>query len=151
MWFSQIMFEMAPCPPPPACNGLGYILCDQVGYREKSSFVLKSRNSQAPKDTDMNAISSIASSGMQAAQTVMRTSANNVANANTPGFQRQEVRQTAQAQGGVEATVKAADEKKASMEADVVAQLQAKNAFLANLQVFKTNDAMAGSLLSSKA
>ena len=99
----------------------------------------------------MNAISSIASSGMQAAQTVMRTSANNVANANTAGFQRQEVQQTAQAQGGVEVTVKASDEKKASMEADVVAQLQAKNAFLANLKVFKTNDAMAGALLDSKA
>lgn len=99
----------------------------------------------------MNAISSIASSGMQAAQTVMRTSANNVANTNTANFQRQEVRQTAQAQGGVEATVKASDDKKASMEADVVAQLQAKNAFLANLKVFKTNDSMAGALLSSKA
>lgn len=99
----------------------------------------------------MNAISSIASSGMQVAQTVMRTSANNIANANTANFQRQEVRQTAQAQGGVEATVKASDEKKASMEADVVSQLQAKNAFLANLKVFKTNDSMAGSLLNSKA
>ena len=99
----------------------------------------------------MNAISSIASSGMQAAQTVMRTSANNIANANTANFQRQEVRKTAQAQGGVEATVKASDEKKASMEADVVSQLQAKNAFLANLKVFKTNDSMAGALLSSKA
>lgn len=99
----------------------------------------------------MNAISSIASSGMQAAQTAMRTSANNVANANTANFQRQEVRQTAQAQGGVEATVEASDQKKASLEADMVAQLQAKNAFLANLKVFKTNDAMAGSLLSSKA
>ena len=99
----------------------------------------------------MNAISSIASSGMQAAQTVMRTSANNVANASTVGFQRQEVRQTVQAQGGVEATVKAADEKKASLEADVVSQLQAKNAFLANLKVFKTNDAMAGALLDRKA
>jgi flagellar hook protein FlgE len=99
----------------------------------------------------MNAISSIASSGMQAAQTVMRTSANNVANANTANFQRQEVRQTAQAQGGVEATVKASDDKKASLEADVVSQLQAKNAFLANLKVFKTNDSMAGALLSSKA
>ena len=99
----------------------------------------------------MNAISSIASSGMQAAQTVMRTSANNIANANTANFQRQEVRQTAQAQGGVEDTVKASDEKKASMEADVVSRLQAKNAFLANLKVFKTNDSMAGSLLNSKA
>jgi flagellar hook protein FlgE len=88
---------------------------------------------------------------MQAAQTVMRTSANNIANANTANFQRQEVRQTAQAQGGVEATVKASDGKRASMEADVVSQLQAKNAFLANLKVFKTNDAMAGSLFSSKA
>ena len=99
----------------------------------------------------MNAISSIASSGMQAAQTVMRTSANNIANVNTAGFQRQEARQAAQQQGGVEASVKAADEKKASLEADMVSQLQAKNAFLANLKVFKTNDAMAGALLSSKA
>ena len=99
----------------------------------------------------MNAISSIASSGMQAAQTVMRTSANNVANANTVGFQRQEVRQTAQPQGGVQATVKAADEKKASLEADVVSQLQAKNAFLANLKVFKTQGALAGALLDRKA
>ena len=77
--------------------------------------------------------------------------ANNGANANTVGFQRQEVRQTAQAQGGVEAAVKAADEKKASLEADVVSQLQAKNAFLANLKVFKTQDAMAGALLDRKA
>jgi flagellar hook protein FlgE len=113
--------------------------------------VLKLRDRHALKEIDMNTISSIASSGMQAAQTLMRTSANNVANANTAGFQRQEVRQTAQAQGGVEATVKAADEKKASLEADVVSQLQAKNAFLANLKVFKANDAIAGSLLDSKA
>ena len=99
----------------------------------------------------MNSIASIGRTGMQAAQLRLDASANNVANTNTANFQRQEVRQTAQAQGGVQATVKASDDKKASMEADVVAQLQAKNAFLANLKVFKTNDSMAGALLSSKA
>ena len=39
----------------------------------------------------------------------------------------------------------------AGLEGDVVAQLQAKNAFLANLNVFKTQDAMLGSLLNTQA
>ena len=38
-----------------------------------------------------------------------------------------------------------------SLEDDVVAQLQAKNSFLANLNVFKTNDSMLGSLLNIRA
>jgi len=36
-------------------------------------------------------------------------------------------------------------------EADVVSQLQDKNAFLANLAVFKMQDKMAGALLSQSA
>jgi flagellar hook-associated protein FlgK len=99
----------------------------------------------------MSSISSIAISGMNAAQTRLNVSASNVANANTPDYQRQEVNQTAQAGGGVSATVRAADNKRANQEADVVAQLEAKNAFLANLKVFKTNDAMAGKLLDKTA
>jgi flagellar basal body rod protein FlgC len=39
----------------------------------------------------------------------------------------------------------------AALEADVVDQLQAKNAFLANLSVFKTSDKMAGALFKTKA
>ena len=38
-----------------------------------------------------------------------------------------------------------------SLEADLVSQLQAKNAFAANLAVFKTGNAMAGALLHEKA
>jgi flagellar hook protein FlgE len=38
-----------------------------------------------------------------------------------------------------------------SLETDVVSQLQAKNAFLANLAVFKTSDKMAGALLNIQA
>ena len=37
------------------------------------------------------------------------------------------------------------------MESDLVAQLQAKNAFLANLAVFKTSNQMAGALLNKTA
>ena len=99
----------------------------------------------------MNAISSISRSGMQAAQTALNVSANNTANANTEGYRRQQVDLTAQVGGGVTATVKASDDKRASLEADVVSQLQAKNAFLANLKVFKNGDAMAGALLDKTA
>ena len=38
-----------------------------------------------------------------------------------------------------------------ALEADVVAQLQAKNAYLANLAVFKAADKMAGVLLDKTA
>ncbi len=103
------------------------------------------------RDIAMNAISSISRSGMQAAQTTLNVSANNTANANTEGYRRQQVDLTAKAEGGVVATVRASDDKRASLEADVLSQLQAKNAFLANLKVFKTGDAMAGALLDKTA
>ena len=99
----------------------------------------------------MASISSIALSGMQAAQTQLGAAANNVANADTPGYRRQTAKQTAQPGGGVTATVVAAQQPGASLEADVVAQLQAKNAFLANLAVFKTSNQMAGALLDKSA
>jgi len=38
-----------------------------------------------------------------------------------------------------------------ALETDVVAQLQAKNAFLANLAVFKTSNKMAGALFDTTA
>ncbi|MFN7855328.1 MAG: flagellar basal body protein, partial [Acidovorax sp.] len=51
-------------------------------------------------------ISSIGASGMQAAQMRLDASANNVANANTPGYRRQVVSQEAAADAaGVRATV----------------------------------------------
>jgi flagellar hook protein FlgE len=98
----------------------------------------------------MASISSIALSGMNAAQTVLDSSAHNVANMNTSGFRRQEVIQSAKAEGGVSTSLATASSNVTSLELDVVAQLQAKNSFLANLAVFKTGDKMAGSILNLK-
>lgn len=95
----------------------------------------------------MTSISSIARSGMSAAQTQLDSSAHNVANLTTTGFRRQEVIQSEQAGGGVSATITKSSAEGAALETDVVAQLQAKNAFLANLRVFKTGSEMAGALL----
>ena len=99
----------------------------------------------------MTSISSIALSGMHAAQAALDIAAHNVANANTPGVRRQELTQTAQAGTGVATAVTRSSTEGPALETDLVGQLQAKNAFLANLAVFKTSDQMAGALLSKKA
>jgi flagellar hook protein FlgE len=99
----------------------------------------------------MNSIASIALSGMQTAQLQLDASANNVANVETPGYKRQEVLQSTQSQGGVAARVRRSESQGPSLEADLVAQLVAKNAFLANLAVFKSNNRMAGALLNIRA
>ena len=88
---------------------------------------------------------------MNAAQTQLQVSAHNVANLATSGFRRQEVVQTAQVGGGVATQTLQAEVAGSSLEADVVAQLQAKNSFLANLAVFKTNNTLMGALLDRKA
>jgi flagellar basal body rod protein FlgG len=95
----------------------------------------------------MASISSIALSGMNAAQTQLNVSAHNVANLSTEGFKRQEAVQSEQTGGGVKTTVTRSPAQGSSLEADMVSQLQAKNAFLANLAVFKTSNQMAGALL----
>ena len=99
----------------------------------------------------INSLPSIVASGMQAAQAQLQVSANNIANLNTEGYHRQELQQSAQAQGGVSTSVRRAAEAGSDLEADVVAQLQAKNAFLANLAVFKTSNKMQGALLDEAA
>lgn len=99
----------------------------------------------------MNSISSISSSGMAAAQTRLQTSAHNIANLPTEDFRRQQVSQTPQSGGGVSTTLSRAESTGPALEADVVAQLQAKNEFLANLSVFKTANKMQGALLNEKA
>lgn len=88
---------------------------------------------------------------MNAAQTQLQASAHNVANLATSGFRRQEVVQTAQAGGGVTTQTVRAEAVGSSLEADVVAQLQAKNSFLANLAVFKASNTLMGALLDQKA
>ncbi len=87
---------------------------------------------------------------MNASQTALNASAHNIANMNTAAFRRQEVVQSAQREGGVSTSLTTASVEGLSLEADVVAQLQAKNSFLANLAVFKTSDKMAGALLDLK-
>lgn len=93
----------------------------------------------------------IALSGMRAASQAMRSSAHNIANMQTPGFRRETVTMTAQADGGVAASVSRSESQSMGMamrvEADMVQQLQARNAFLANLAVFRTNSNVRGSLV----
>lgn len=98
----------------------------------------------------MNAIGSIAQSGMQAAQQRMHASAHNVANQNTADFRRHEVRQQAQEQGGVQAETRRTTEA-AALEKEAVEQVSASYAYLANLQVLRTNDRMQGALLDERA
>jgi flagellar basal body rod protein FlgG len=98
----------------------------------------------------MASVSSIALSGMQAAQASLNTAAHNVANVSTPAFRRQEVIQSTQQGGGVATSPGRSANEGSALEADMVAQLQAKNTFLANLAVFKTNNQMAGALLDKK-
>ncbi len=103
----------------------------------------------------MSSINAISLSGLQAAQTALQASAGNLANSATPGYRRQELVQAEAPGGGVAARVTRSDAGAvtagAALATDVVAQLQAKNAFLANLAVFKTANAMAGALLEKKA
>lgn len=77
----------------------------------------------------------------------MRTSAHNLANLQTEGFRRERVVHTAQADGGVMASTVRAQKQGSSIREDLVAQLQARNAFLANLAVFRAGSRAAGSLL----
>lgn len=88
---------------------------------------------------------------MNAAQTQLRVSAHNVANLGTDGFRRQQVQQTPQAEGGVAVVITRADAAGSDLVRDVVTQLAARNAFLANLAVFKTGNRMAGALLDERA
>lgn len=95
----------------------------------------------------MASISSVAVSGLHAAQTALNVSAHNVANVNTPAFRRQQLVQTERQSGGVSTEIGKTSIEGPALESDLVAQLQAKNSFLANLAVFKTSNQMLGGLL----
>ncbi len=95
----------------------------------------------------MSSLASISLSGMTAAQNALGAAANNIANVQTEGYRRQVVQQAPQAAGGVSTATATAGEAGSSLESDMVGLLQAKNAFLANLAVFKAGDQAMGSLL----
>jgi flagellar hook protein FlgE len=99
----------------------------------------------------MSSIASTATSGLHAAQRQLDAVAHNVANLQTEGFHRQQVQQQARASGGVDAWTRRAPEPGAALEADVVQQLAARNAFVANAVVFRTADRLAGVLLDERA
>lgn len=86
---------------------------------------------------------------MQAAQQRLQASAHNVANAQTEGFTRLEVVQQSRSEvGGVDAATRRAESVGMSLESEMVDQLSARNAFVANATVFRTADRMAGALLN---
>ena len=100
----------------------------------------------------MASISSIGSSGMQAAQLRLDASANNVANMNTPRYKSEVVDQQAASGGaGVTGSVRRSQEEGVALEKEAVEQMSATYAFKASLQVVKTQDQMMGSLLDVKA
>lgn len=98
----------------------------------------------------MDPVSSTALSGMLAAQQRLGAAGHNIANAATPGFRRQTVDSAPQAGGGVTTTVRTADAPGEYLATDVVGLMTAKHAFGANLQVFRTQDAMLGRLLDTQ-
>jgi len=100
----------------------------------------------------MSLISSASVSGMNAAQVRLSVSANNVANAQTNGYQRQEVVQSTAPDGGtITNVIKTPQPNNPALEKDMVEQLSAKNQFLANLQMFKAQERALGKLLDTTA
>jgi flagellar hook protein FlgE len=99
----------------------------------------------------MNALSSIALSGINAAQTRLNASAHNIANLNTDNFRREEVSAQERPEGGVAVTVGKADRVGTDLVQDVVEQKMAALEFKANVQVLKTSTQVMGTLLDEKA
>ncbi len=101
--------------------------------------------------TTLSSITSIASSGLQAAQLRSGAAAHNIANLQTPQFQRQGITQQALGGGGVTASVQNTGQTGTRLEEDVVAQMSATYSFKANLQTLRTADQMLGTLLDVRA
>lgn len=104
-------------------------------------------------------VAAIGLSGMRAAERTVDTSAHNIANAQTPGFRRQTVTQTAQpGLGGVAAQVGREPEAASPATApfgdlaeDLVTQRMGLYSFAANLRTVQTEDRMLGALLDIRA
>ncbi|NBD20525.1 flagellar basal body rod protein [Aquabacterium fontiphilum] len=99
----------------------------------------------------MNIVSTTALSGVQAASLRLDTAAHNIANAQTPQFQRQVVQLETQEQAGVLTTIGKAEEIGAALAADLVEQMDAAAAYRANLRSIQTDQQLTGSLLDIKA
>jgi flagellar hook protein FlgE len=95
----------------------------------------------------MSPISSTALSGLNAASLQLQGSAHNIANAQTPGFRRQLVQQSAEPAGGVRVDVAMAAAPGEALAEDIVNQMAASVVYRASLQTLRTERAMTGSLL----
>jgi flagellar hook-associated protein FlgK len=99
----------------------------------------------------MNALSSIALSGLQAAQLSVSSAGHNIANAMTPGFRRQLVAQQSVEGGGVATTIERSPVVGDALAEDLVTLKLSEHLFKANLQVLRTQDRMLGTLLDETA
>jgi flagellar basal body rod protein FlgC len=99
----------------------------------------------------MNSVSSIALSGLNAAQFRLDAAANNIANAQTPGFRRQLVAAEALPEGGVVTSVQLADALGENLAEDIVQTMLAAYMFKANLRTLQTEASLIGSLLDTQA
>jgi flagellar hook protein FlgE len=99
----------------------------------------------------MNALSSIALSGMRAATARMDVAGHNIANAATTAFHRQQVVQQSQPGGGVSTRLTQATVPGSSLAADLVDQKVALYSFKANLRSVQVEHEMLGSLLDVRA
>jgi len=99
----------------------------------------------------MNSISSIAMSGLNAAQFRLDAAANNIANAQTPDFRRQQVVAEALPEGGVTSSVRQAGDAGENLAEDIVQTMVAAYSFKANLRVLQTESGLLGSLLDTHA
>jgi flagellar hook-associated protein FlgK len=97
----------------------------------------------------MHSISSIALSCLNAASLSLNASANNVANALTPGYRREQVVQQSDADGGVSAALRQLPESEENLADDIVSQRAASYVFKANLRVIQTSDRVLGALLDA--
>lgn len=94
-------------------------------------------------------------SSIQAHQTMLNTSANNVANVNTDGFKPSDTRITEDQESVRAYNTKSDDNGSVKSQTDLAKeipdQITAQNATSANVSVIKTQDEMFGSLLDIKA
>ncbi|ODS55550.1 MAG: flagellar basal body rod protein [Agrobacterium sp. SCN 61-19] len=104
----------------------------------------------------ISAIMGISLSGMQAQQTRLAATANNVANALTPGYSRLETSFTSPAQGGVSATVAPSggpaldDMSNVDLASEMLSLVEAEIGFKANAAVWETGADIWDVLLSIK-
>ncbi len=84
---------------------------------------------------------------MNAAESGVLASAQNIANLNTPGYQRQVAASATSADGGVSVQTATASAPGSSLDTDVLGLIQSKDDFAVNLAVFRSGDRMLGALL----